>query len=59
MGTDAVAEELSSKVFAQAVKVEKRAEVKKEEVLSPGIRLHAVAFEGMIAHKKSVGMMRA
>jgi hypothetical protein len=33
-------------------------EIKKDDVLSPGITLHAVAFEGMIAHKRSYGTMK-
>jgi len=33
-------------------------EIKKDDLLSPGIMLHAVAFEGMIAHKKSIGQMK-
>ncbi len=54
------AREMEAQLQAQAQAVETKEIKKEEDVLSPGVRLHAVAFEGMasLATKKSIGQMK-
>lgn len=59
MGADAAEREAEEKKEKVEEKKESAVEIKKDDVLSPGITLHAVAFEGMMAHKRSAGNMRA
>lgn len=61
MGADAAEREAEEKKGGEEKKEKEKesaVEIKKDNVLSPGITLNAVAFEGMIAHKRSAGNMR-